>query len=192
MPRTEWPLESPLPTAPGLKTFVVIYFSGAHEPRCFSSFCHPTNATDVAFSLSFVYLKTQVHPVFETHQLIRPVTPGLKTHHQVQFSVITKILAGDDGGLTPLMGYSWCISYPAVTGNKLIIEISLFWYIVLFSLSVCVWLHINSCWLFNANSCLHTHTYIYIYIYIYIWVVSEQVFGNIIFNRARAILIAHS
>ena len=54
--------------SPRVENFVVINFSDAH-----SSFRHLTQAIHLVFLLSFVYLTTQVHPVFEIHELTRPV-----------------------------------------------------------------------------------------------------------------------
>ena len=54
----------------GLKTFVVIYFSDAPRTTWLLMLQHPTHA---AFLQSFAYRKTQLHIVFEIHELTRPV-----------------------------------------------------------------------------------------------------------------------
>ena len=41
---------------------------------------HPTNAIYVAFPLSFKNLNTQVHPVFEIHEITRPVKVQIFTN----------------------------------------------------------------------------------------------------------------
>ncbi len=55
-------------SAPALevKSFVVIYFLDTPVLCGYSSFRHATHAIHVAFSLSFVYFKTQVRPVFKS------------------------------------------------------------------------------------------------------------------------------
>ena len=74
VPRTAFRLLYPVlcsrPTSPGLKTSVVICFLDAHVPRGYFSLQYLIHAIHVAFPLSFVYLKTQVHPVFVIHKLI--------------------------------------------------------------------------------------------------------------------------
>ena len=59
----------PLFTLPGLKTYIVIYFSDAHAPRGYSSFQHSTHEIHVAFQLSFVSFKAEVHLVFKSSKL---------------------------------------------------------------------------------------------------------------------------
>ena len=44
---------------------VIMYFSDTHASWGYSSFWHSTHTIHMAFLLSFVYLKAQVHPVFE-------------------------------------------------------------------------------------------------------------------------------
>ena len=56
-----------------LQSPVIYIFSDIHVPRGYSLFRHTIHVIHVAFPLSFVYLKTQMHPVFETYELIWPV-----------------------------------------------------------------------------------------------------------------------
>ena len=64
-----------LPTSPGSKTSVVLYFSVIHTPRSYTSFWHPTHAIPVVFLISSVYPKRQVHPVVYTYYIVVSVNP---------------------------------------------------------------------------------------------------------------------
>ena len=59
------------------------YFSDTHALCGYSSFWHLTHTIHMAFLLSFIYLKTQVHPVFEIHKLAQPVKCQICNIHTI-------------------------------------------------------------------------------------------------------------